>query len=312
MPHTVEIVEVGPRDGLQNEDVILATEQKLSLIDHLVAAGARRIEAVSFAHPGHVPQMADAEAVMAGVDRSANVSYIGLVMNHRGWQRSLDAGVDEVNVPLFVTDTFNERNQGTDIDGALAMLEDVAEAARDERVPITATLGVTWGCPFEGEVPVERVVSIAQRVADLGVSELALADTIGVADPWSVTRRIAAVREVTEDLPLRVHFHDTRNTGIANAYAAIGSGVRVIDASVGGVGGCPFAPAATGNIATDDLVYMLDRAGVSSGIDLNELVDVSAELGVALGHDVPAMLPKAGPFPTQTPPDQPEARQVDG
>ena len=297
MARTVQIVEVGPRDGLQNEDTILATEQKLSLIDHLVAAGARRIEAVSFAHPAHVPQMADAEAVMAGIDRHDDVSYIGLVMNHRGWQRAIDAGVDEVNVPLFATDTFNERNQGTDIDGALAMLGGVADAARNEGIAVTATLGVTWGCPFEGEVPVDQVVSIARSIAGLGVSELALADTIGVADPWAVTQRIESVQNVVGDLPLRVHFHDTRNTGIANAYAAIGAGVSVIDASVGGVGGCPFAPAATGNIATDDLVYMLNRAGIDHGIDLEELVGVSAELEVALGHEVPAMLPKAGSFP---------------
>lgn len=310
MSHNVEIVEVGPRDGLQNEDAILTTEQKLLLIDHLVAAGVRRIEAVSFAHPDHVPQMADAEAVMAGVDRSKGVSYIGLVMNHRGWQRAIDTRVDEVNIPLFATDTFTMKNQGTDIDGALAMLQTVAGAAPHEGVRVTATLGVAWGCPFEGEVPIDRVVSIAQRVADIGVSELALADTIGVADPWSVIRRIEAVREVKSDLPLRVHFHNTRNTGIANAYAAMGVGVAVIDASVGGVGGCPFAPAATGNIPTDDLVYMLDRAGINHGINLDELVGVSAELEVALGHEVPAMLPKAGPFPAQPPSDEHARRQA--
>jgi hydroxymethylglutaryl-CoA lyase len=303
MSRSVEIVEVGPRDGLQNEDVILTTDQKLRLIDHLVAAGARRIEAVSFAHPAHVPQMADAEAVMAGVDRTKDVSYIGLVMNHRGWQRALDAGVDEVNVPVFATDTFTTKNQGTDIDGALTMLETVASDARREGVPLSATLGVSWGCPFEGEVPIERVVAIAQSIADIGVSELALADTVGVADPWSVTDRIGAVQTVAGDLPLRVHFHDTRNTGIANAYAAIQAGVTVIDASVGGVGGCPFAPAATGNIPTDDLVYMLDRAGITHGIDLNELIDVSGELESDLGHTVPAMLPKAGQFPTPRPSD---------
>jgi hydroxymethylglutaryl-CoA lyase len=297
MSSSVEIVEVGPRDGLQNEDVILSTDQKLHLLEHLVASGLRRIEAVSFAHPRHVPQMADAEAVMAGVDRGAGVSYIGLVMNDRGWQRALDAGVDEVNVPIFATDTFTHRNQGTDIDGGLRMLERVIDGARAEGIPITATIGVAWGCPFEGEVDLDRLTSIAGRVSAMGVSELALADTIGVADPWAVENRLGAVQEVTGDIPLRVHFHDTRNTGIANAYAAIDAGVRAIDASVGGVGGCPFAPAATGNIATDDLVYMLDRADITSGVDLSVLIGVSAELEDMLGHEVPAMVPKAGLFP---------------
>ena len=307
MSSSVEIVEVGPRDGLQNEDVILSTDQKLHLIEHLIAAGLRRIEAVSFAHPRHVPQMADAEAVMAGVDRGAGVSYIGLVMNDRGWQRALDAGVDEVNVPIFATDTFTHRNQGTDIDGGLRMLEGVIDGARAEGIPITATIGVAWGCPFEGEVDLDRLTSIAGRVSAMGVSELALADTIGVADPWAVENRLGAVQEVTGDIPLRVHFHDTRNTGIANAYAAIDAGVRVIDASVGGVGGCPFAPAATGNIATDDLVYMLDRAEITSGVDLSALIGVSAELEDMLGHEVPAMVPKAGLFP---PSHGTEAREV--
>lgn len=307
MSRSVEIVEVGPRDGLQNEDVILTTDQKLRLIDHLVAAGLKRIEAVSFAHPVHVPQMADAEAVMAGVDRNNDVSYIGLVMNQKGWQRAIDAGVDEVNVPVFATDTFTMKNQGTDIDGALTMLEAVAEDAIREGVPLTATLGVSWGCPFEGEVPIERVVSTVQRITDIGVSELALADTIGVADPWGVIDRIEAAQNVIGDLPLRVHFHNTRNTGIANAYAAIGAGVTVIDASVGGVGGCPFAPAATGNIPTDDLVYMLNRAGITHGVDLNELIGISGELETDLHHEVPAMLPKAGPFP----PTQPSGRSTE-
>ena len=298
----VQIVEVGPRDGLQNESVILSTEQKLRLIDHLVAAGITRIEAVSFAHPALVPQMADAEAVMAGVDRTAPVSYIGLVMNERGWQRAQSAGVDEINMPIMATDTFNHENQGVDTDGSIAALERIVEQARDLGIPVSATIGVAWGCPFEGEVPIERVTGIAERLAGLGISELAVADTIGVADPWSVTHRIDAVREVAGGLPLRVHFHDTRNTGIANTYAAIEAGVSVIDASVGGIGGCPFAPAATGNIPTDDLVYMLDRAGIEHGVSLEGLIGVSSELSEDLGEEVPAMLPKAGGFPSPSTP----------
>ncbi len=293
----IEIVEVGPRDGLQNESVLLSTDQKLSLIDHLVASGLKRIEAVSFAHPGLVPQMADAEAVMAGVPRSADVSYIGLVMNPKGWQRAIDAGVDEVNMPLFTTDTFNTRNQGATTLESISVLSDIVSEAAVAGVAISATVGTAWGCPFEGEVPLDRLLSVVEKVAAVGVSEIALADTIGVADPWSVAERIVAIKKITGDIPLRVHFHDTRNTGIANVYAAIQSGVSIIDASVGGIGGCPFAPAATGNIATDDLVYMLNRAGFTHGVSLSALISASGEVSDVLGKDVPAMLPKAGDFP---------------
>lgn len=293
----IQIVEVGPRDGLQNESVILSTEQKLHLIDHLVAAGVNRIEAVSFAHPAYVPQMADAEAVMAGVDRTAEVSYIGLVMNERGWQRAMAAQVDEVNMPIMATDTFNRENQGVATDESIAALARITEEAHELGIPVSATIGVVWGCPFEGEVSADHVVRIAERLTDIGIDELALADTIGVADPWTVTERVAAVRAATGDIPLRVHFHDTRNTGIANTYAAIQAGVGIVDASVGGIGGCPFAPAATGNIPTDDLVYMLDRAGFDHGVSLEHLIGVSGELTEALGSEVPAMLPRAGGFP---------------
>jgi hydroxymethylglutaryl-CoA lyase len=293
----IEIVEVGPRDGLQNEATILTTDQKLDFIEHLIGAGARRIEAVSFAHPEHVPQMADAEAVMARVPRRDDVSYIGLVMNARGWQRAVTAMVDEVNVPVFASDTFNRRNQGVSTDESLDVLSDIVREGRAEGLPVSGTISAAWGCPFEGEVPIGRIVSIAERMAATGVSEIALGDTIGVADPWSVEERIAAVSGVIGEVPLRVHFHDTRNTGIANAYAAVQRGVTVIDASAGGIGGCPFAPAATGNIATDDLVYMLDRAGFRHGLRLDRLIEVSHELEHVLARTVPAMLPRAGGFP---------------
>lgn len=295
----IQIVEVGPRDGLQNESVIVSTEAKLSLIDHLVQSGLRRIEAVSFAHPEYVPQMADAEAVMDGVDRSAGVSFIGLVMNRRGWNRAAAAGVDEINIPVFATDTFNRRNQGVDTEESVAELAAIAVEAAAEGIPVTATISVAWGCPFEGEVAVSRLVEVADRVAQANIAEIAFGDTIGVADPWSVRRRLQAVRDVTRGIPTRVHFHDTRNTGIANVYAAIEEGVTTIDASVGGIGGCPFAPAATGNIPTDDLVYMLNRAGFAHGVILERLIGVSDELESTLGKTVPAMLPKAGDFPGQ-------------
>jgi hydroxymethylglutaryl-CoA lyase len=305
MDQHIEIVEVGPRDGLQNESIILSTEQKLHLIDHLVRAGLRRIESVSFAHPDRVPQMADAEEVMKGVTRSADVSYIGLVMNWRGWMRAIETGVDEVNIPLFATDTFNRRNQGVSTDESLDLVGQVVEDAADRGIAVSATLGVVWGCPFEGEVGPDIVEGIVERLASSGIDELALADTIGVADPWTVKTYLSAAASAAKDVPLRVHFHDTRNTGLANAFAAIEAGVTVIDASVGGIGGCPFAPAATGNIPTDDLVYMLNRGGFKHGVNLDRLIATSGELESDLGKEVPAMLPKAGDFPGVVEEDSP-------
>jgi hydroxymethylglutaryl-CoA lyase len=292
------IVEVSPRDGLQNEPVVLATDAKVELIGRLVDAGARRIEAVSFAHPRLVPAMADAEAVMARVPRADGVSYAGLVLNRRGLDRATDTGVDEVNVVVAVSDTFSRRNQNLSTEEAIAMAEAVAADARAQGLFTTLTLATAFGCPFEGEVPAGRVVELARRGAAAGFDELCLGDTIGVGTPDQVRELTARVREVVGDRPpLRYHFHNTRNTGFANAYAAILDGVGVLDASAGGIGGCPFAPNATGNIATDDLVYLAERMGLDTGIDLQRLLPTAAFLTDQLGHQVPAMLPRAGPFP---------------
>jgi hydroxymethylglutaryl-CoA lyase len=294
----VTIVEVSPRDGLQNEPVVLPTGAKGELIARLVDAGARRIEAVSFAHPKLVPAMADAEAVMARVPRGAGVSYAGLVLNRRGLDRAVDAGVDEVNVVVGVSDTFSRRNQNVPTDEAMRVAEEVAAEARSRGRFTTLTLSTAFGCPFEGEVPPGRVVQLARRGAAAGFDELCLADTIGVGTPTQVRELTAAVRAAVGDTPpLRYHFHNTRNTGFANAFAAILDGVTVLDASAGGIGGCPFAPNATGNIATDDLVYMLDRMGLETGWDLDALLPTAAFLTTLLGHQVPAMLPRAGSFP---------------
>ena len=294
----VTIVEVSPRDGLQNEAEILATDAKVELITRLVAAGARRIEAVSFAHPRLVPAMADAEAVMARVPRREGVSYAGLVLNRRGLDRAVDTGVDEVNVVVCVSDTFSRRNQNLSTGEAMGMAEEVAAEARSRGLFTTLTLATAFGCPFEGEVDPGRVVELARQGAAAGFDELCLGDTIGVGAPNQVRELTARVREaVGEAPPLRYHFHNTRNTGFANAFAAILDGVTVLDASAGGIGGCPFAPNATGNIATDDLVYLLDRMGVATGVDLDALLPTAAFLSEQLGHQVPAMLPKAGPFP---------------
>jgi len=294
----VTIVEVSPRDGLQNERTILSTDAKVELITRLVDAGARRVEAVSFAHPRLVPTMADAEAVMARVPRREGVSYAGLILNRKGLDRAVGAGVDEVNVVVCVSDTFSTRNQNMPADEAMRMAADVVAAARDRGLFTTITLATAFGCPFEGEVDPARVAEFARRSADAGVQELCLADTVGVGAPDQVQDLTARVRDLAADTPtLRFHFHNTRNTGFANAYAAVAEGVDVLDASAGGIGGCPFAPKATGNIATDDLVYMLERMGRPTGIDLESLIPTAGFLSEQLGKEVPALVPRAGVFP---------------
>lgn len=290
----IEIVEVGPRDGLQNESVILDTTSKVELIERLVAAGARRVETVSFAHPALVPQMADAEAVADRLAGRTDFSRIGLVMNERGFLRSERVELDELNIPVGATEGFNRANVRASPQETLSLVARVVE--RTDR-PVTGTVSVAFGCPYEGEVSVESVVAIATELVAAGCREVALADTIGVADPWTVKRVIDAVRPEVGDVPLRVHFHDTRHTGIANTFAAVEAGVTVVDASVGGIGGCPFAPGATGNIATDDLVYALDRAGMSSGFDLTAVVSIAGWLADSFEMSPPSAQLRAGPFP---------------
>ena len=292
--NVIEIVEVSPRDGLQNDKVLLPTEAKVALIERLLAAGLRRIEVTSFVNPARVPQMADADALPGRLPQVEGVSYIGLVMNRRGLDRAVAAGVHEVNAVVVATDTFAQRNQGAT---TAQTVETAIEIARASALPVSVTIGAAFGCPFEGEVPIGRVVGIAERLAGSGAVELALADTIGVAGPAEVAERFRAVRAATPGLRLRGHFHNTRNTGLANAWAAVEAGVEVLDASLGGIGGCPFAPAATGNVPTEDLVYMLERAGRRTGVDLPLLLEASAWLEGQLGRTLPAMLGKAGLFP---------------
>lgn len=292
----MQIVEVGPRDGLQNEKEIVSTDDKVDYINHLIAAGHTRIEAVSFARADLVPQMADAEGVMSKVPRSEAVSYIGLVMNDKGLTRAIEAGVDEVNIVIVATETFSKRNQNVTIDQSLTNLGPMIERARSQGLGVTVTIGASFGCPFEGEVPTERVASIVARAAELGVSEIALADTIGVGTPLDVRRLVKAAQDVT-DLPLRLHLHNTRNTGYANAFAGAELGVQALDASSGGIGGCPFAPNATGNIATEDLSYMLERAGTRTGLEFDRLIEAAAFITAKLGMEPPALLGRAGWFP---------------
>lgn len=294
----VEIVDVAPRDGLQADDVTVSTAAKVELIGRLVDAGVKRLEATSFVHPKRVPQMADAEALMEALPRYDDVTYIGLVMNRRGLDRALDAGVDEINAVVVCSDTFCERNQGTTTAEAVAVWEDLADGARAGGISAGVTLSAVFGCPYEGEVPVERLAAVAAEVARSDPAEVAIADTIGVAVPPEVTQRVGAVREaVGDDMRLRAHFHNTRNTGFANAVAAVDAGVTVLDASLGGIGGCPFAPAATGNIATEDLVYLLDRMGIQTGVSLESLCRSALWLEELLGRPVPGYLSKAGGFP---------------
>jgi hydroxymethylglutaryl-CoA lyase len=303
-PPAVQLVEVAPRDGLQNESAHLSTTEKLQMVHRLVAAGLRRIEAVSFAHPRAVPQMADAEAVAAGLPRGS-VSWIGLVLNERGLDRALDAGMDEVNVVVVVTDTFSRRNQGMGVPEAIAQWGRIAHRAQAAGVRTTVTLGAAFGCPFEGEVPVATVAEVLRRCVAAGPDEVALADTIGVGVPAQVEALAAVADAHAPGTGLRWHFHNTRNTGYANASAAwrlsAGAAVPVaLDSSVGGIGGCPFAPAATGNIATEDLLYLLQRSGAALDIDGSELLPLGPWLGQVLGHPVPAQLGRAGAFPPQS------------
>jgi hydroxymethylglutaryl-CoA lyase len=297
LPKRIEIVEVGPRDGLQNEPSVVSTAAKVEFIGRAIAAGLRRLEVASFVNPKRVPQMADAEAVLAALPRVAGVHYVGLVLNRRGFDRAAAAGCTEIGMAVVASNTFNERNQGVTTEESIAAWLEIASAAHAAGIRPQITVSAAFGCPFEGEVAAARVVEIATRVAEAAPIEVALADTIGVGVPSQVTDLVGRVREALPGMPIRCHFHNTRNTGIANAYAAVEAGVVALDASIGGIGGCPFAPAATGNIPTEDLVYMLSRMGIETGVDLEALIGTGRWLQDQLGRPVPGALVKAGGFP---------------
>ena len=294
----VNIVEVGPRDGLQSEPETLSTGNKRKFVELAIEAGIRRLEVASFVHPKRVPQMADAEALIDVLPERDDVSYIGLVMNERGLDRALDTSVHEVGMVIVATDSYNRKNQGVPTAESVEAWLAIANRAKGNGRRANVMISSAFGCPYEGEVPVSRVVDIAKRVVEVGPAELGIADSIGVAVPSQVSELVAALRDALGDeLPFRIHLHNTRNTGLANAQAAVDAGVTSIDASIGGIGGCPFAPAATGNIPTDDLVYMLSRSGIDTGVSLDGVVAASRWLEAELGRTVPAMLPKAGGFP---------------
>jgi hydroxymethylglutaryl-CoA lyase len=295
----IEMVEVGPRDGLQNESVLFSTAQKLELIGRALDAGVRRIEANSFVNPKMVPQMADAEAVAAGLPRREGVIFIGLVLNKRGALRAIEAGMDELGAVCAASDGFATRNQGMTSDASLAMCCEVVRLAREQGRRAQITISTAFGCPFDGEVDPWRVVEMARAAAAAGPVEIAVADTIGVATPGEVSTLVDRVTAVVKPLPVRVHFHNTRNTGLANVWAAVQAGAKIVDASLGGIGGCPFAPRATGNVPTEDVAYMLHRSGYQTGLDLDRLIASARWLGNAMGRDVPGMLSRAGAFPAK-------------
>ena len=290
----VTICDVGPRDGLQNQPVTLEPQVRAELVELLAAAGVPRIEAVSFVSPKHVPQMAGAEEVVAAIERREGVVYAGLAVNERGYDRLRESGLDEVHFAFAATEEFNRRNAGASVGESVAGAERIVARAVADGIRSTVTIGVAFGCPFEGAVDPGRVAQLAARLAAAGADEVAIADTVGVGVPRQVRDLVA--RLVPLGVPVGIHLHNTRNTGFANAYAALEAGATVFDASVGGIGGCPFAPRATGNVATEDLVYLFHGEGVETGIDLDPLIHVAKWLESHLGRELEGQVYKAGAF----------------
>jgi hydroxymethylglutaryl-CoA lyase len=299
MIQRIEMVEVAARDGLQNEPGFFPTADKLELIERAIAVGSKRIEVASFVHPGRVPQMADAEAVCAGLPKrdAKDVTYIGLVLNKRGALRALETQVHELGAVISASDGFGMRNQGRTAEETVDDAIEIIRLGKEHGRSAQATISVAFGCPFDGEIPVSRVVELARRVATAGPREIALGDTIGVAVPSQVKAVIAAVKAGASDIPIRLHFHDTRNTAVANAWAGVEAGAATLDASIGGIGGCPFAPNATGNVATEDVQYMLQRSGVESGLKLQGVIETAQWLANKMGRTLPGLVSRAGGFP---------------
>lgn len=294
---TVEMVEVGPRDGLQNEAMIVSTADKLQLIRRAIDYGIRRIEVTSFVNPEKVPQLADAGELVAMLPERDDVTWIGLVLNRRGAERALATGrIDELGAVCVTSDSFGIRNQGQSSEESLAAAMEIVALAKAAGRGGQITIATAFGCPFEGRISIDRVVEMAKRAADAYPREIALADTIGVGAPAQVSEMVGRVREAVGDLPVRVHFHNTRGTGIANVWAAVNEGAATVDASLGGLGGCPFAPGAAGNVATEDVIYMLERSGIETGVALPQVVEAAGWLAGVMGRPLPAMVSKAPAF----------------
>ena len=293
-PLRTQITEVGPRDGFQAERHFIPTAQKIEFIDRLVDAGVRRIEATSFVSPRAVPQLADAEAVMGGVDRTRGAVLAALVPNKRGALRAADAQVDEMVVFVSASESHNRKNVNREIDESLAGFEDVARVAEEAGIPVHGAISVAFGCPFEGDVAAMRVGEITYRLRQIGFAGVSLGDTTGMATPPLVAAAVRAVREAAPGLDLGLHFHNTRGIGLANVMAGLELGVDKYESSFGGIGGCPFAPKATGNICTEDLVYLLEEMGIDTGIDLRKLSGIACDVEAAVGHELPGQIMKAG------------------
>ena len=293
----ISILEVDPRDGLQSEPEILPTEIKKEFITRTINAGIKNIEVTSFVHPKKVPQMADAEKLVESLPDRDDVTYIGLIMNQRGFERARDCGIDEVGMVIVSTDTYNMKNQNVVTQQSIDNWLDIASLAKSAGIRTSVVIACSFGCPYEGEVDPEHIASIAEQILKGEPDVLGLADSVGVAVPNQIKTTFSLIKDLAPTIPLRTHLHNTRNIGLANAAAAVEAGVSIIDASTGGIGGCPFAPKATGNIPTDDLLYMLDRSGIETGVNLKEIVKTTNWLENQLGRSVPAMVPKAGIFP---------------
>jgi hydroxymethylglutaryl-CoA lyase len=299
LPSEIEFIEVGPRDGLQNEKTLISTADKLTLIERSIDAGARRIEVTSFVNPKRVPQMADAEEVCAGLPARSDVTYIGLVMNARGAERAIATGrINQLGAVSVATDQFAIANQGQSCEESVEAAKSIVAMAKAAGLTGQITLSASFGCPYEGEVSEDRVVDLAKKLAEAEPLELALADTIGVGNPAQVSRLVTRTIEAIAPIPVRVHFHNTRGTGLANVWAAIEAGATRVDAAIGGLGGCPFAPGAAGNVCSEDVIYMLDRAGIATGMDLATLVQTSAWLSEIMKRKLPGMVAQAPPFPS--------------
>ncbi len=294
VPASISLREVGPRDGLQNEDPI-PTDAKVELIDALSGTGVGRIEAVSFVHPHAIPQMADADEVWARVTRNTAVRYSALVPNPRGAGRALSAGFTEIEAVVSASDTHNRKNVNRSTAESLDEIAAVVAIAHERGATCQVIVSTAFGCPYEGDVPVERVLWVVDRAVAAGADSLSFGDTTGMATPARVTRLVGETFLHHPDLPLNLHFHNTRGTGLANVLAALQLGVRDFDASVGGLGGCPYAPGATGNIATEELVHMVEDMGVATGVDLEAMIDAAATAERLVGRRLPSQVLRAGP-----------------
>ena len=295
----VEIVDVTARDGLQNESRLFSPAEKVELITRALEVGFKRLEVASFAHPKYVPQMADAEAVIEQLPDRDDVTYIGLAMNERGVNRALKTTIDEIGLVVVATNSFAQKNQGQTRQGSVDMACSMIKKIKAEGRKVNVTIGASFGCPFEGEVASETVVGMAMQLAGEGPGHIAFVDTIGVGNPWQVKDLLSKVKDRLPAMPLRGHFHNTRNTGLANVYAAVEAGISALDVSIGGIGGCPFAPAATGNVPAEDVAYMLERNGLQTGLDLSKLIGAANWLSKTMDKNLPGMVSRAGDFPGQ-------------